>query len=185
MEISNSIYGLPQAGKLSQDRLVKHLAAHEYIQCINTPCLFVHSTNGVAFTLVVDDFLIKFKQRSAAEHLFSALRELYTITTDFSAKQKYVGITLDYNKKKRYIDMSIPGYVEKAIQRFQRTNLKGADSPIIYVPPNYGKHQQEAPMVEPAIPLTAAETQELQEIVGVFLFYSRAVDPPCLQLSTR
>ena len=47
-------------------------------------------TNGVAFTLVVDDFLIKFKQRSAAEHLLSALRELYTITTDFSAKQKYV-----------------------------------------------------------------------------------------------
>jgi Reverse transcriptase (RNA-dependent DNA polymerase) len=180
MEISKGIYGLPQAGKLAQDRLVAHLATHEYIQCVNTPCLFVHRTNGVAFTLVVDDFLIKFKQRSAAEHLLSALRELYTITTDFSARQKYVGITLDHNKKKRYIDMSIPGYVEKAIQRFQRTNLKGADSPIIYVPPNYGKHQQEAPMVEPAVPLTAAETHELQEIVGVFLFYSRAVDPTML-----
>ena len=115
MEISKGIYGLPQAGKLAQDRLVAHLETHEYIQCVNTPCLFVHRSNGVAFTLVVDDFLIKFKQRSAAEHLLSALRELYTITTDFSAKQKYVGITLDYNKKKRYIDMSIPGYVEKAI----------------------------------------------------------------------
>jgi hypothetical protein len=180
MEISNSIYGLPQAGKLSQDRLVKHLATHEYIQCINTPCLFVHRTNGVAFTLVVDDFLIKFKQRSAVEHLLSALRELYTITTDFAATQKYVGITLHYNKEKRYIDMSIPGYVKKAIQRFQRTNLKGADSPIIYVPPNYSKHQQEAPMDEPSVPLTPAEIQELQEIVGVFLFYSRAVDPTML-----
>ncbi len=80
--------------------------------------LFMHRTNGVAFTLVVDNFLIKFKQRSTAEHLLSAPRELYIITIDFSAKQKYVGITLDYNKKKRYIDMSIPGYVEKAIQRF-------------------------------------------------------------------
>ncbi len=119
----------------------------------------MHRTNGFAYTLVVDDFFIKFKQHSAAEHLLSALRELYTITTDFSAKQKYVGITLDYNKKKRYIDMSIPGYVKKAIQRFQRTNLKGADSPIICVSPNYGKDQQEAPTVEPAIPLTAAETQ--------------------------
>jgi hypothetical protein len=180
MEISNSIYGLPQAGKLSQDRLVKHLATHGYIQCINTPCLFVHSTNGVAFTLVVDDFLIKFKERSAVEHLFSALRELYTITTEFAATQKYVGITLHYNKRKRYIDMSIPGYVKKAVQRFQRTNLKGADSPIIYVPPNYSKHQQEAPMDEPSVPLTPAEIQELQEIVGVFLFYSRAVDPTML-----
>ena len=35
-------------------------------------------------------------------------------------------------------------------------------------------------MVEPAIPLTAAERKELQEIVGVFLFYSRAVDPTML-----
>ena len=76
--------------------------------------------------------------------------------------------------------MSIPGYVEKAMQRFQRTNLKGADSPIIYVPPNCGKHQQEAPMVGPSVPLTAAEIKELQEIVGVFLFYSRAVDPTML-----
>ena len=35
-------------------------------------------------------------------------------------------------------------------------------------------------MVEPSVPLTAAEIQELQEIVGVFLFYSRAVDPTML-----
>ncbi len=31
-----------------------------------------------------------------------------------------------------------------------------------------------------SIPLTAAEIQELQEIVGVFLFFSRAVDPTML-----
>ena len=31
MEISKGIYGLPQAGKLSQDRLVAHLATHGYI----------------------------------------------------------------------------------------------------------------------------------------------------------
>jgi hypothetical protein len=76
--------------------------------------------------------------------------------------------------------MSIPGYVKKAIQRFKRENLKGADSPIIYVPPNYGKHQQEVPLDEPSVPLTASEKLEVQEIVGVFLFYARAVDPTML-----
>ena len=76
--------------------------------------------------------------------------------------------------------MSIPGYVKKAMQRFQRLGLKGADSPIIYVPPNYSKHQQEAPLDEPSTPLTPAEIKELQEIVGVFLFYARAVDPTML-----
>ncbi len=180
MEISKGIYGLPQAGKLAQDRLVAHLAKNGYIQCVNTPCLFVHQTNGVAFTLVVDDFLIKYSDRKDVDHLLTALRELYTITTEFGTTQKYVGITLHHNRTKRHIDMSIPGYVQKAIQRFQRTNLKGADSPIIYVPPNYGKHQQEVPLDEPSVPLNAAEILELQEIVGVFLFYARAVDPTML-----
>jgi hypothetical protein len=180
MEISKGIYGLPQAGKLAQDRLVAHLAKHGYTQCVNTPCLFIHQSNGVAFTLVVDDFLIKYSDRKDVEHLLTVLRELYTITTDFGTTQKYVGITLQHNRTKRHIDMSIPGYVQKAIQRFQRTNVKGADSPIIYVPPNYGKHQQEAPIEEPSVPLTAAEILELQEIVGVFLFYARAVDPTML-----
>jgi len=180
MEISKGIYGLPQAGKLSQDRLISHLATHGYIQCVNTPCLFVHTSNGIAFTLVVDDFLIKYKDRSAAEHLLSALRELYIITTDFSDRQKYVGITLYHNKQKHYIDMSIPGYVKKAIQRFKRPNLIGADSPIIYIPPKYGKFQQEVHPEASSVPLTDAELKEMQEIVGVFLFYSRAVDPTML-----
>ena len=35
-------------------------------------------------------------------------------------------------------------------------------------------------MVGPSVPLTAAEIKELQDIVGVFLFYSRAVDPTML-----
>ena len=180
MEISRSIYGLPQAGKLSQDRLVAHLAKHGYTQCTNTPCLFVHCSNGVAFTLVVDDFLIKFKERAAADHLLNALAELYTITTDFGTTQKYVGITLTHNKVEHTIDMSIPGYVKKALQRFKRTHLRGADSPIIYVPPRYGKFQQEVHPDKPSNPLTPAETLEMQEIVGVFLFYARAVDPTML-----
>ena len=180
MEITKGIYGLPQAGKLAQDRLVKHLAGHSYNQCTNTPCLFVHSTNGVAFTLVVDDFLIKYKEDSALEHLFTALRELYVITTDLSDTKKYVGITLHHNVKKNYIDMSIPGYVKRACQRFQRNNLRKADSPIIYVPPRYGKFQQEVHLEPISTPLTSAESKELQEIVGVFLFYARAVDPTML-----
>ena len=88
----------------AQERLVKHLAENNYIQCANTPCLFINKANGVAFTLVVDDFLIKYKQRSAVDHLFSVLRELYEITTDFSPTLKYVGITLRHNRIKRYID---------------------------------------------------------------------------------
>jgi hypothetical protein len=73
--------------------------------------------------------------------------------------------------------MSIPGYVKKAIKQFKRPNLKKTDSPIIYVPPRYGKHQQEVHPEEPSTALSPEELKELQEIVGVFLFYARVVDP--------
>ena len=52
------------------------------------PCLFVYDTNCIAFTLVADDFLIKYKNREVADHLITALRELYEITTDFGDVQK-------------------------------------------------------------------------------------------------
>ena len=46
MEISKRTYGLLQFGKLSQDRLVQHLATNEYIQCADThhSCLFTKQT---------------------------------------------------------------------------------------------------------------------------------------------
>jgi len=177
MEVNRSIYGLPQAGKLSQDRLVAHLTSHGYKQCTQTPCLFIHESNGIAFTLVVDDFLIKYQTQTSIDHLTAALRELYVITTNFNTTQKYVGITLTHNRAAGTIDMSMPGYVQKALLRFKRSSLRGANSPIIYVPPRYGRFQQEVHPEAPSTPLTAAEILEIQEIVGVFLFYARAVDP--------
>ena len=177
MEIRKGIYGLKQAGKLAQDRLIMHLAKHGYSQCISTPCLFRHETNGVAFTLVVDDFLIKYSNKDAADHLLAALRELYILKDDFASTQKYVGITLSHNTARKTIHMSMPGYVQKALVRFKRLNIKGANSPILYVPPKYGRYPQEVYPDNESKPLTAAQLLELQEIVGVFLFYARAVDP--------
>ena len=68
-------------------------------------------------------------------------------------------------------------YFKKALLLFKRTTLRGADSPIFYVPPRYGKFQQEVHRDEPYTPLTPVVKLELQEIVGVFIFYTRAVDP--------
>jgi hypothetical protein len=61
VEISKGIYGLPQAGKLAQERLVAHLATHGYEPAANTSCLFKHTTRDIMFALVVDDFGIRYK----------------------------------------------------------------------------------------------------------------------------
>ena len=178
MRIDKTIYGLKQSGILSQYRLVEHLTQHSYKRCHFTPCLFKHESNGVTFTLVVDDFLIKYHTQAAADHLTDTLKKLYVITTDTASKLKYVGITIDYYKNKGYIDLSMPGYVQKALVRFQKTGVRGVNSPMVYTPPNYGATTQtikaDGP---PCAPLTAAQILRIQEVVGVFLYYSRAVDP--------
>ena len=178
VEINKTLYGLKQAGILSQQRLVDLLSKRGYHQAKNTPCLFTHENNGTAFSLVVDDFLVKYKDETTAKHFIDTLEELYTLKVDKSDKQKYIGITINYNRKYKYIDLSMPGYVDKAMKRFQKTDIRGVDSPIIYVPPIYGPQTQmikDDTVKSPS--LSPAQILRVQEIVGVFLYYSRAVDP--------
>ena len=84
-EIRKGMYGLPQAGILAYNRLVAHVALSGYTPVQQTPGLFRHATRPVTFSLVVDDFAIKYVDRANAEHLLATLRSLYNITTDWTA----------------------------------------------------------------------------------------------------
>ena len=44
VEIQKGMYGLPQAGRIAYDKLVKHLAPHGYHPCPRTPGLSVYGT---------------------------------------------------------------------------------------------------------------------------------------------
>ena len=67
VQIDRGIYGLPQAGKLAQEQLVKHLATHRYVPAAATECLFHHVERNV-FTLIVDDFLVKYTIKEDADY---------------------------------------------------------------------------------------------------------------------
>jgi len=92
-EIRKGMHGLPQAGILAYNRLVTHLALSGYTPVQHTPGLFRHATRPVTFSLVVDDFAIKYVDRTNTEHLLATLWSLYNITTDWTASM-YCGITL-------------------------------------------------------------------------------------------
>ena len=70
-------------------------------------------------------------------------------------------------------------YIEKALRRFGLLDPKGANSPTVYVPPEYGK-QVQYEEIDDTSPVSPASKTRIQEIVGVFLFYARAVDPTML-----
>jgi hypothetical protein len=178
-EIRKCMYGLPQAGLLSQQRLIAHLAAHGYVQDANVSCLFHHAARRTAFTLVVDDFAVKFKTRADAEHLISILELQYELKKDWTGS-KYLGYTIVFDDLAHTVSLSMPDYIPKVLERFHPgETLRGAASPAIYTPPNYGAVLQSA-LVDDSAPLSPEATHRLQEIVGSFLFYARAVDSTML-----
>ena len=104
IKITKGMPGLKQAGKLANDRLIKHLHPYGYAPVKHTPSLWKHISNGLVFALVVDDFGIKSTSPTATAHLLQALRDKYKITTDPEGT-KYLGFTLkwDYIQRKVWL----------------------------------------------------------------------------------
>jgi hypothetical protein len=69
IEIRKGMYGLKQAGLLANQLLQTHLEPFGYYPARHTPRLWLHKTRPISFTLVVDDFVVKYMGKHHAEHL--------------------------------------------------------------------------------------------------------------------
>lgn len=173
------MYGLPQAGRIANDHLVPHLAQHGYIQSARIPGLFTHLTRPISFCLIVDDFGVKYVGKEHALHLQQVLQEKYTVTTDWTGS-KFCGLTLNWDYNNHHVDISLPGYIEKALQRFNHTTTHDEHSPHHWVAPQYGPAPQQTPHFDTTPPLCPAGIKTVQRIVGVMYYYARAVDETML-----
>jgi hypothetical protein len=72
----------------------------------------------LAITLDVDDFGVKYTRREDVEHLMNALRLQYAVSGDWTGS-RYSGLALYWVYATGTVDISIPGYVERALQRFR------------------------------------------------------------------
>lgn len=176
-EVTKGMYGLSQAGLLAQQRLVAHLNMHGYHET-PTPCLFRHDSNGITFTLVVDDFGIKYSTQDGADRLIHTLNLLYDIKVDWSGST-YIGFTIFFDATANSVAFTMPGYIAKVLQLFAPHLTAGAASPAIYLPPSYGSTDQTVKL-DTSAPLTASEIKTLQEKVGCILYYARGVDATLL-----
>jgi hypothetical protein len=112
LEIRRAVWGLPQAGILANKLLQKRLKPQGYYECVNTSGLWWHATRLITFSLVVDDFGVKYVGKEHADHLISCLKtESYKLTEDW-ARDLYCGISLRWNYAKRWLDISMPGYIK-------------------------------------------------------------------------
>eukprot|EP00957_Ditylum_brightwellii_P114537 8733037-Ditylum_brightwellii.AAC.1 len=60
IQIKTSMYGIPQAKILANKLLTKRLAEHGYPSCQQNSSLWKYDWRPISFTLVVDDFGIKY-----------------------------------------------------------------------------------------------------------------------------
>jgi hypothetical protein len=60
LEMGRAIWGLPQAGILANKLLQKRCLPHGYYECANTPSLWKHITRPISFTLVGNNFGVKY-----------------------------------------------------------------------------------------------------------------------------
>jgi hypothetical protein len=115
---NGGMYSLPQSGLIADKLLEKRLNEHGYRQSKLVPGLWQHNTRPNQFTLVVDDFGIKYIGKKHARHLKKVLKMHYKLACDWRGTG-YIGITLDWDYKKRQVHLSMPNYVKKALKQFQ------------------------------------------------------------------
>jgi hypothetical protein len=123
LEIRKGMYGLKQAGILANQLLQKRLKPFDYYLARHTPCLWLHNTKPTAFSLLVDNFAVKYITKSDAHHLRNALLRHYEITMDWDGTV-YSGIALDWDYNKRTCHISMPGYLFNVLNKFQHDTPK-------------------------------------------------------------
>ena len=76
--------GLKQAGCIANDRLKAHLAQFDFAPAPRTLALWKHNTKPIFFSLIVDNFGVKYIRKENSDHLIQAFQKLYTISIDWT-----------------------------------------------------------------------------------------------------
>ena len=112
--------GFKQAGRIENDRLTAHLDNFGYSTTRLTPGLWRHKSQPITFSLVVDNFGVKYVGKKNANQLLTSLCKLYTVTVDWTGRI-FSGMNLEWNYIEKYVDVSMPGYIPYMLHHFQHS----------------------------------------------------------------
>jgi hypothetical protein len=177
LELWRAVWGLPQATRiLANKHLKQKLEPFGYHECKNTPGLWYHETKSITFTLVINNFGVKYFDKSDVEHLIESLKANYALTVDWTGNL-YCGISLDWDYVNRWVDISMPGYIKKKMQEYGHVIPNRLQMcPYSPEPKKFGSKAQ-APLPPDASPkLDEKGIKRIQQIFGSILYYACAVD---------
>ena len=84
IKMRRAAWGLPQAGILANKCLRRKLAPFGFHKCVNTPGLWWHETGVISFTLVVNNFGVKYVKKENVDHLITSIKAMYSLTKDWT-----------------------------------------------------------------------------------------------------
>jgi hypothetical protein len=117
LELRQAVWGLPQPGILANKCLQCKLAPLGYYKHVKTPGLWYHEKQPILFTLMVENFGVKYISQEDIGHLVGTIKSTCTLTKDW-AGNLYCGITLDWDYKNRMVNILMPGYIKKKLQEY-------------------------------------------------------------------
>ena len=80
------MYGLPHAGIISQKLLEERLNEADDYQSDQTPGFWKHKWRPMCFSLIGDNFGVKYERKEEEEHLLRTLKKDYTVTDDWKGE---------------------------------------------------------------------------------------------------
>ena len=87
-------------------------------------------------------------------------------------------MSLNWDYKGQMVDLSMPGYINKVITKYQHTiPQRPQHHPYKYTPIQYGAKFQHVVEPDTSAPLTKDQIKKFQDIFGTLIYYGQAVDP--------
>ena len=180
-EVYNALYGMDDAGRISQQDLIAHLIPHGFHMFRHTPGLFYHTTrSSFRFTTWVDDFLIKSDPNTDdLAHFIKILKLKYPIKF-VPVATSYIGYNLNLfrhptNPSLDSLTISMNDYATTGLRSLDFKQTSRQNSPIIYTPPSYGGAIQQATLDDTPL-ATTVQQSFLRQAVGIFRYYADAID---------
>ena len=81
-----------------------------------------HNTRPIQFTLVVDNFGVKYTLHNDANNLIDTLKKHYDVSVDDTCHE-YVKINLDWNYEKGKVHLFMASFHHKACKPFESSTL--------------------------------------------------------------
>jgi hypothetical protein len=182
LEMWQAVWGLPQAGILANKCLRQKLTQFGYLRAQIPPGLWYQESRPITFTLVVDDFGVKYVNKDDMDHLIASIKRDYTLTKDWMGNL-YCGIQLDWDYAEWTVDISMPGHIKKNLQEYGHIMPKKIQGcPYSPEPKKFGTEAQASLPQDDTPKLDKKGIKRVQKIVGSSFYYARAVDMTVLMV---